>query len=132
MDSIVARVWSKRGEELPEDVDEEHCMEVKHREGCGGVGEEEDGHLCQGGPYGVNSEGQTADLEVEDGEHRRPHLLAHGRGEELPEDVDDEDHGAEAEHHEDCADEEEVEHPSPFLGRLVVLQAVVIAAAAEV
>ena len=87
-------------------------MEAEHREDCGGVGEEEDGHLCQGGPYGVNSEGQTADLELEDGEHRRPHLLAHGRGEELPEDVDDEEHCAGAEHRESCGgvDEEEVGH----------------------
>ena len=58
------------------------------------------------------------DLEVEDGERRRPHLV-HERGEELvhereelPEDADEE-HGAEAEHRDGCGgvDEEEVGHP---------------------
>ena len=43
--------------------------------------EEEVGHLCRGSPHGVDSAEQATDLEVEDGQHRRPRLV-HERGEE--------------------------------------------------
>ena len=91
----------------------------------GGVDEEEVEHLCHSSPHGVDSEEEAADLDVEDGEHRRP-CLVHERGEELREDVDDEYLGAE--HHEDCVDEEEVGHLSQALLALMVLRAVVLLA----